>query len=283
MRALVRMRAFVPLGGLIALVLAVLATADHGREVLSIPIEPLSLGLASDVLPVATYEGTVRRIAHVMSHDLNLPLPGRITLHLYESPKRLAEGLVEELGVAPLLASQLSDFAAGLTVDQHLLLLEPESRRGAREWLRLVAHEMAHVSQAQLAGRQGRTEQWLAEGMADWVAYSVLDRLGVCPLAEERSLILRAARHDLAGATRALDLEALGEPRGFLDVTRRDGAATYRLAFLLTDGLIERHGFPRVVDYFRAARRPADRDESFTRAFGETPRDFARDLLATGG
>jgi len=277
------MRALVPLGGVIALALAVLLTSDQGRAVLTIPLEPLSLGFASDAAPLATYEGTVRRIARVLSEDLDLPVPDRITLHLYETPRLLERGLVHELGVAPDLAARLSGFAAGLALDRHVLLLEPEARRGAREWLRLVAHEMAHLSQAELATREGRTAQWLAEGMADWVAYAVLDRLGVQARGRERALVLEEARREIEDPGFALDLAALGEPRGFLDASRRDGVATYRLAFLLTDALIDRHGFPRVVDYFRAAGGGADRDELFSRAFGQSVEEFARQMLATAG
>lgn len=50
--------------------------------------------------------------------------------------------------------------------------------RTDREWLRLIAHDLTHVSQAELAGGDGRAEQWLAEGMAECVAFSTLERLG---------------------------------------------------------------------------------------------------------
>ena len=48
---------------------------------------------------------------------------------------------------------------------------------GGSEWLRLIAHELTHVSQFELAGGEGRAEQWLAEGMAEHVAFQVLERL----------------------------------------------------------------------------------------------------------
>ena len=38
-------------------------------------------------------------------------------------------------------------------------------------------------SQIELAQGEGRAEQWLAEGMAEWVAFTVLDRLGLDTLA----------------------------------------------------------------------------------------------------
>lgn len=267
------LRPFVPLAALVAVALAVLLTADEGRAVYSISIDRLSLGVASDFAPIPTWESTVRRVARVMRNDLDLPLPDRITLQLYRSPALLEQGLIDD-GVAPPLAARLGDFAAGVTLDRSLLLLEPEARRGARDWTRLVAHELTHVSQAELGGTGGHGSQWLAEGMADWVAYRVLDRLGISGMAGERSLTLAAAREAL-GAGVPLDLDALGNPRSFLDATARQGVGTYRLAFMLTDRLIERHGFPRLVGYFRDAGD--DRHTAFTRAFGESLDDFARE------
>lgn len=271
-----RLRPFGSLGAVVAVALAVLLTADEGRAVYSISIDRLSLDGAFDFTLVPTWETTVRRVARVMRSDLDLPLPDRFTVRLYASSSLLEQGLVDDLGVEPALAARLGDFAAGVALDRHLLLLQPEWRRGARSWTRLVAHEMTHLSQRELAGDRGRASQWLAEGMADWVAYTVLDRLGISPMAGERALTLTAAREALDAGV-PLDLSTLASPRGFLDATARDGVSTYRLAFLLTDRLIERHGFPRLVGYFRDSD-PGD--TAFARAFGESPSAFAREWVA---
>jgi len=270
------LRSFAPLGGLVAVVVAVLLGADEGRAVYTISIDRIALGIAPDFVPVPTWESTIRRVARVMRDDLSLPLPPRITLHLYGSPEMLERGLVDDLGVAPPLAARLGDFAAGVSLDRHLLLLEPESRRGVRDWTRLVAHEMTHLSQTELAGDGPRGSQWLAEGMADWVAYSVLERLGIGPAGAERSLTLAAAREAL-GAGVPLDLQLLGAPRGFIEATSREGVRTYRLAYLLTDRLIERHGFPRLVRYFRESGAAVDPSVTFASVFGESLDDFARE------
>lgn len=274
-------RHFAPLGAIGGLALAVLATTDQARMTLTIPLGPTALGLAPDLLPIATHEAVIRRIARVLRDDLHLPLPERVVLHLYSTPTVFEHDLVA-MGVAPRLAADLTSFAAGVTFDQHLLLLEPETRRGARESMRLVAHELTHLSQFELAGGEGRAAQWLSEGMAEWVAYRVLDRLGVRSAREERSAILDAVRAHLRGQELPppIDLVQLDDPLGFYETGRAVGVVpTYRLAFALTDRLVERHGFDRLLAYFRAFEEVPDRSRNFERAFGLSLQEFQREAL----
>jgi hypothetical protein len=108
----------------------------------------------STIVPRTTYETDVQRIAGVFN-QLELPLPERITFRLYGSTDLLMRDLATDAGVAPSLATVLGEFAAGVAYDQTLLVLEPEFHRGPQAWLRLVAHEMAHLSQGQLADGRG--------------------------------------------------------------------------------------------------------------------------------
>jgi hypothetical protein len=277
------LRSMAPIGALSALSLAVLATSEPGRVAFSIPLQGFGLGLPAEALPVATHEARIRRIARVLRDDLGLPLPDRVMLHLYATPDLFAHHLVG-MGVAPSLAADLGGFAAGVTFDRHLLFLEPELRRGGHEALRLVAHEMTHLAQFELAGGEGRASHWLTEGMAEWVAYRVLDRIGVRAAAGARSAILDAVHAHLRGEDAdgavILDLTQLDDPLAFYERGRRDGlVSTYRLAFAMTDRLIDRHGFDRLVTYFRSFEHAADRQRNFQRAFGYTLQDFEREAL----
>jgi hypothetical protein len=56
--------------------------------------------------------------------------------------------------------------------------------------------------------------------------------------------------------------------------------ATYGLAWLATEFLVERHGYDRVLAYFRAHRDGADSDLHFRAAFGEDVARFEAALLA---
>ena len=77
-----------------------------------------------------------------------------------------------------------------------------------------------------------------------------------------------------------LDLETLGNPRGFTVRHLREGSLpTYQLAFLMADYLITRDGAPRVVAYFRSFERRQDRHANFRDTFGQSLEHFELEVL----
>src|SRR5262249_56950243 len=97
----------------------------------------------------------------------------------------------------------------------------------------------------------GRAEQWLAEGMAEWVAFTSLERLGLDTLANRRVLATAGIRNHAALVAARLDLETLGHPRGFTVRHLQEGPLpTYQLAFLMPHYLIERDGLDRWRCYY---------------------------------
>src|SRR6266853_1783928 len=178
-------------------------------------------------------------------------------------------------------AAQLSEFAVGLGKRRQLLLNADGAQPRGREWLRLIAHELAHVSQIEMAQGEGRAEQWLAEGMAEWVAFTSLERLGLDTLANRRALATAGIRNHAALVAARLDLETLGNPRGFTVRHLKEGSLpTYQLAFLMADYLIERDGFPRMLDYFKSFERRQDRHSNFRDTFGQSLDQFEKEVLA---
>lgn len=231
--------------------------------------------------PLSSHESSVHRITAVL-RELGLPMPPRITLHLYETPASLERGLIDVGRLSPAAARAMGDFAAGVSFDDTLLLLETESRRGPRAWLRLLAHEMTHLSQIELAGAEERGERWLSEGMAEWIAFTVLDRLGVSPIAVERARLLARAREVVGREGPDLRLSELGTARTFLDRAGRVGPlALYNVSFLLADRLIQRHGLSALVEYFRLFAAADDRPANFAAAFGRDIDDFEREVVAS--
>lgn len=139
---------------------------------------------------------------------------------------------------------------------------------------------MTHLCQIELAEGEGRGEQWLAEGMAEWVAFTVLERLGLDTRQNRRDLARHGIRNFAALAAAKLDLETLGTPRGFTIRHQREGSLpTYQLAFLMADYLIARDGLPKVEDYFRLFATSRDRKGNFERAFGQTLGEFEHEVV----
>src|SRR5207237_507102 len=161
-----------------------------------------------------SHEAAVRGLTAILIRDLGLPMPTSFTLYVYGGRQPFEHGLVQDAQVAPTRAAELSEFAVGIGKRRQLLLNDDGAQPRGREWLRLIAHELAHVSQIEMAQGEGRAEQWLAEGMAEWVAFTSLERLGLDTLANRRALATAGIRNHAALVAARLDLETLRNPRG---------------------------------------------------------------------
>ena len=229
----------------------------------------------ADAEDLRSPEAAVRGIAAIMVRDLGLIVPERVTVYVYSGREVFEQGLIRDADIAPARAAELSDFAVGVGKRRQLLLHDEPGMGQGPEWLRLIAHEMTHVSQIELAQGEGRAEQWLAEGMAEWVAFSVLERLRLDSLNRRRAVAVAGVRAQAALQAGRLDLETLGTPRGFTMRHLREGSLpTYQLSFLMTEYLIQRDGFPRLVAYFETVARSRDRRANFRRAFGQSVEQF---------
>jgi hypothetical protein len=257
-----------------------LAGCAGGRTVVPVSMEPASLPIPQSAHEFVTHEQAVRGIAAILTRELRIPVPQRVTVYVYSSRRIFEEGLVQDGQVSRLRAAELSDFAAGIGKRRQLLLHHAGAVSSA-DWLRLVAHELTHVSQIEMAQGEGRAEQWLAEGMAEWTAFHVLERLRLDTRLRRRAAAIRGVRRHPALQEGRLDLEGLGSPGGFTNRHLRDGSqATYQLVFLLADHLIQRDGFDRVVEYFHSFRTRGDRRGNFQAAFGQSLTEFEQEALA---
>ena len=210
--------------------------------------------------------------------ELGLRLPANTRVYIYSSRQAFRKGIVEDGNLSPDGADELASFAVGLARPGRVLLNGRLADAGS-EWVRLVAHELTHVAQFQLAGGEGRADQWLAEGVAEYVAFQTLERMGLFSLERQRKVALRRARGQAAVAQSRLDLATLGSPRQFTLRHQREGStATYHLTFLLADYLIQRNGFDKVVQYFSRLRTRSSA-AAFAVTFGQTLDQFEREVL----
>lgn len=269
---------------LTVLALGAMLTAGCARQtlVIPVPITPEALRVAAQSGSIRSYESATRAIASVMVMELGLPLPPRLTVFVYPDHETYAAGLAGTGRMSPRRAEEIAGYSVGL--GQHRqLFINDQALRGAcrRVWLGVVAHELTHSAQYQLSGgRRGRSEQWLREGMADWVAARVLERLGETTLPRRRNRALDdVARAWAEREDTRLDLIRLGAPLGWEHRHLDAGQLTYRLAFLATDALIRRSGLDRLIGYFRAFADSDDRFGHFERAFGMSLEEFEEEVL----
>lgn len=221
----------------------------------------------------------IARVVEVLTTSIGLPLPADTRVHVYTTREAFRRGLVQDAAMGEDGADELAAFAIGIARPGRALL-NGRMADGGREWVRLVAHELTHVAQFELAGGEGRAEQWLAEGMAEHVAFQVLERLGAGSLPGHRRLALTRVQQQPAFAHGRIELSTLGSPRDFTLRHQREGSVeTYHLTFLLADYLIERHGFDAMVKYFGRLKRQSS-EAAFRSAFGYSIAVFESEALA---
>jgi hypothetical protein len=259
---------------LAALIVLLVASALQARDAFA---EPDRTELPATVRVAPAHRAAVEEVMTVM-RDLGLPTPPEVDVHVYDTRAAFQRGLTEQAYVRPDRVDEIAAFAAGLARPGRVLL-HSKAAKGRREWRRLIAHELTHVVQFALAGGDGRADQWLTEGLAERVAFEVLERLDLDSLPQRRTQALAAARQHPGFAAGRVDLIALGSPREFTLRHQRDGSlATYQLSFLMADYLVARAGLPAVLDYFRRCRT-LDRERAFAQAFGQPVQAFEAEVL----
>lgn len=231
-------------------------------------------GIFTDDVALAT-------IANVFLRDLGLP---PVTASVVFLPSR--QSLEQELLTAGYDAAFARDAADRMrAVALHRRVLINSTVLSSTTWAARVgtlAHELVHCLQYELAGgRRGTSEQWLREGFAEWIALDLLRRIdGVAPGAARRYLEDEFASTRRAEAPRFDEMMTF---RQWVDLAGRPGVNPQVQAVLTVDLLIERHGVPAVLDYFRRFAEREDPAGNFVAAFGQTREGFEREADARLG
>lgn len=232
------------------------------------------------------YALAMQSIAAAMERRLHFP-PFQPTLVLCPDRRRLTSALIAD-GLDPAYARKAALSLDGVSragkvfANQESLEKLPWSGR-----VRFLAHELTHSAQDVLSGgRPTTSDQWLREGLAEWVSWAIVDaeKLGSFERAVQRS---RAAVGASIQTGALPGISELVDPRQWVAVkARKHSPPVYALAFVAVDFLIERHGLASVLDYFRLFASSADRLGNFQAAFGESWEvfdvAFANALAASG-
>jgi hypothetical protein len=224
---------------------------------------------------IGDYYTALASIAAIMERDLALP-PITVQLRFYTNRDAFRAALEGEAGYEPSLARDASQLD-GVAGFRRILINDTALRW--MEWpprVSFLAHELTHTVQYELTGGvRGTSDQWVREGFADWVKVYVLDALELTRRDAARTLAISRVRD----ASRRQTLPALQDLVTFPDWVRAVQTfgpdATYSQALLAAEILVERHGVPAIVDYFRLFGASEDRVGNFRTAFGEEPAQFA--------
>ena len=249
----------------IILVLAAGCSLSSERTVLRVPLN----GASTPMYDTIDDRTLVASVASFVSETLRLPLSSPVWAYFYRSRAAFESGLVNDARFYSWVARDQASFAWGLGTYYGIFLRGDKlDAAPLHDRVGLIAHEFAHVSQYELSGgRRSTSEQWIREGVADWVRFQALDYFGLRPYAESRERMVTLLRRQ--GLERLPALSDLGTSREW-NVARADlgQIATYVQAFVAADWLIERHGRGAAVEYFRLFAQVEDRERNFEEAFG---------------
>ncbi|MPZ20006.1 MAG: hypothetical protein GEV06_19135 [Luteitalea sp.] len=221
------------------------------------------------------YPTALAAIVDVLESELKLPRP-EVTLVLFANRRSFEAGLLS-IGYPRELARDASAFGAiggarAILANAGILDTLPWPDR-----VRLLAHELTHSVQYVLAGgERGRSDQWLREGVADWVAFQTTAALGYMSYGESRRHLLERLASAPPGLTPAPLDELATFPQWVAAQRTYHDVPLYTQAFLGAELLIQQYGFEKVSEYFARFASSDDRQSNFRATFARDLSDFER-------
>lgn len=231
--------------------------------------------------PGVSHAQLVDAIAPVIRDELGLPFARHHKVYICDDETAFTEGLLRNFGAGAVGGAwTIVPSAAGLATRVGVFLRgDYLTRADLQRRVTVVAHELAHLSQQELAGSgDDRLPVWLLEGHADWVAYQVLDRLKLRPYGESRDGVARSVAGAVTPVEHFPDLDALAGHAAW-NRSARSIAATYGQAFLAVEFLIGRSSHAALTRFLGVGGAD-DFRERWPTAFSTSYRDFAEAFRA---
>lgn len=239
------------------------------------PIQRIPGAQAVDAKEITDYPRAVDAVLRVLVEKFNLPPPrGKVEIHA--TRESYEQALIKYLKLKPALARSTAQFSRA-AVGSNTLLVNEQAVVDFTWPQRIeeMAHELTHILQLTLANRPGiNGNQWLIEGFAEWMGFTVMDALGLDNLAVVRARFADKVR-DLKRNGALPSLLRLDSFADWVEARRKSSFdATYTQSFLVTDFLIQRHTLAAVVEYFRRYDKSDDHQANFKAVFGEDLDEF---------
>ena len=237
-----------------------------------------SRALGEDASPAAIIDAA----SSAIRDKLGLPFSPAYKAYVCSGETAFTEGLLRHLGVRAVGSDwRVVPAAVGIATPVGVFFRGDYLARSAlRRRVQLVAHELAHLCQQDLAKhREDPLPAWMVEGHADWVAFQTLDLLGLQTYAESRATIVRAVAGAVTPVEHFPDLDTLADHAAW-SRSVRSVPATYGQAFLAVEYLIERSSRAALVKFMGPAVGASDARDRWVEAFSMPYREFVNDFRA---
>jgi hypothetical protein len=218
-------------------------------------------------------------IVCVSAKELNLPIHATYLL-LHQNQQTFESSLVNGRKFDAAYARETASWAVALSTADLILVNEAALKRLPwSERVRVLAHELVHTVQYDLAnGRRGTSDQWLREGLAEWIAYRVVNALKMGTFSQRSALAFSRVRkaENLGPLPR---LSQMATFRTFAELRSSHGQGPlYDQTFIATDFLIQCSGLEAVLQYFRLFAQSDNRLGNFRAAFGKDLSTFEEEF-----
>jgi len=227
---------------------------------------------------VLDVQRAVELSAEFFRREYGVDLTRQVRVVLVPDRAGYVAALIREFRVDQTEAERRARSTTGWTSGATILItVTANSARAFR--MVLTAHELVHQLQMQVTAPVNPWQlYWMAEGVADAVAARVVESGGYAPTGSHRMRWVQVMRR----APRRPDLQELVMETGWFGSLDRNGSGTtYALAALAGQSLMERHGHPAILNYFRALAGTNDGAEAFQRTFNQTLEAFLEEFRRT--
>lgn len=249
----------------------------HAEVVLE--VEP---GITSEIQ--AEVKNTISEFNAAFKDEAGITFDADVQVILVPSKERYTQLLRERGGFALEDASLSSEVTGGMSIPhKNLVLLYLKDSIWMGRLRLITAHELTHVLQHQLATSSsslGRAPRWLSEGMADWVAGVVSQRMGTKTMATWKDELLDS----LAGSRKMLEPDEVARANlNEWNLWNKQKRRPYEYAGLMMLKLAERQDksiFPNTASYFRCLNGFSFESTCFRENFGVKEDEFYQMISA---
>ena len=199
--------------------------------------------------------------AYYQEQGLQLKKP--VTLVLTRNRQAFLTESITRFKVSELEVHKAAKAVDALAGD-HLIVFNVDGTPTTRQRVFILAHELTHQYQRELAGANADGVKWMLEGMAEAVGAQLVARAGFFSVPQYKA----NWQTGIAMSPQKPFLNELRTSSGWSNsLTTYGGPLTYKTAGLATLILLERYGTPKFLAYFRELNRGSTPEEAFRKAF----------------
>ena len=206
--------------------------------------------------------------------EIGLALNDPVTIVLTRNRKAFLLEVATRFAISEFEANRVSKGVDALSGNS-LIVINVEGTPIPRQRAFLVAHELTHQYQKQIAGSKAGEIKWMIEGMAEAVGAQIAARLGYMSIEQYKNNWQSGIRF-AAKKPSLTELRTYQEWSNALSVYGT--GLTYKTAGLSNLILIEQYGIQKIIEYFVELSKGNNDGAAFQKSFDLDLGQFERDI-----